>query len=148
MMAMNGVKLLPIGLKNLRENRTKMKDKRLLKIFITVFISFVIFGCHSIKILDSQKRFILNEKRKDKYYLIDFINENKSKIGDVPTLIIHKKDGEEMIRSDIDYNKKLHLKRSDFIRIEILSIEKSIALYGSAGKNGVLTISYYGKPNL
>ena len=125
-----------------------MKENRLLKISILLFLNLMIFGCSSIQINEVQKRFILENKGKDKYFLIEYINKNKKLIGDVPTLIINKKDGQEIIRSDEEFNSKLHLKRSDFIRIDILSSEKSIPLYGSAGKNGVLTISCYGKPNL
>jgi hypothetical protein len=142
---MLGAKLLQIGLKILKENRIKMKEKRILK--ISVFL-FFIFGCDSIKINESQKRFILDESGKHKYFLIEYINKNRTIIGEVPTLIIHKKNGQDIISSDEEYKGKLKLKRSDFIKIEILSIEKSIPLYGSLGKNGVLDISCYGKPNL
>ena len=125
-----------------------MKDNRLYKIPILLLLNLFIFGCSSIKINDVQKRFILNDKEKDKYFLIEYINNNRTLIGEVPTLIIHKKDGQEIIRSDEEYKVKLKLKRRDIVKIDILSIEKSIPLYGSAGKNGVLTISYYGKSNL
>ena len=125
-----------------------MKDNRLYKIPILLLLNLFIFGCSSIKINDVQKRFILNDKEKDKYFLIEYINNNRTLIGEVPTLIIHKKDGQEIIRSDEEYKAKLKLKKRDIVRIDILSIEKSIPLYGSAGKNGVLTISYYGKSNL
>ena len=123
-----------------------MKEKRLSKLFL--LIPFLIFSCNTIKTNDAQKRFILNDKGRNKFFLINYINKNRNLIGEVPTLIIYKKEGQEIIRSDQEVNYKLNLKRSDFIRIEILSIDKSIPLYGSAGKNGVLTISYYGKPNL
>lgn len=125
-----------------------MKENKLYKITILLLLNLFIFGCSSIKINDLQKRFILNDKGKDKYFLIEYINNNRTLIGEVPTLIIHKKDGQEIIRSDEEYKVKLKLKRRDIVKIDILSIEKSIPLYGSAGKNGVLTISYYGKSNL
>ena len=125
-----------------------MKENKLYKITILLLLNLYIFGCSSIKINDLQKRFILNDKGKDKYFLIEYINNNRTLIGEVPTLIIHKKDGQEIIRSDEEYKVKLKLKRRDIVKIDILSIEKSIPLYGSAGKNGVLTISYYGKSNL
>lgn len=125
-----------------------MKENRLLKISILLFLNLIIFGCSSIKINEVQKRFILDNKGKDKYFLIEYINKNRDLIGDIPTLIINKKDGQEIIRSDKEYNSKLNLKRNDFVRIDILPIEKSIPLYGSAGKNGVITIYCYGKPNL
>ena len=125
-----------------------MKENRQLKLII-LFFSFFIFSCSSIKIDDSQKRFILDEKGKNKYFLIDFINKNNHLLGKTPTLFISKKNEPNIsIRSDQEFIGKLNLKRSDFIRIDILSIEKSIPLYGSAGKNGVLTITWYGKPNL
>ena len=118
------------------------------KIIQILFIFLIITSCSSIKIDESQKRFILNDTGNDKFYLVNFINKNNHQLGKVPTLMIHKKDSEEIIRSDKEFNGKLNLKRNDFIRIEILTVEKSIALYGSAGKDGVLIISYYGKPNL
>ncbi|MBM6500893.1 hypothetical protein [Flavobacterium macrobrachii] len=125
-----------------------MKENRLLKISLLLFLNLTFFGCSSVKIDEAQKRFFLKNKGKVKYFLIEYINKNRALIGEVPTLIINKIDGQEIIRSDREFNSKLNLKRSDLIRIEILSIEKSIPLYGSAGKNGVLTIYCYGKPNL
>lgn len=146
-MATSGVELWLDGLKIGRKTK-KMKENKLLKISLFLLINLMFFGCGSIKINETQKRFILNDKGKNKYFLIDYINSNKTLIGEVPTLIINKKDGQQIIRSDKEYKVGLNLKRCDFIRIDILSIEKSISLYGSAGKNGVLTISCYGKPNL
>jgi hypothetical protein len=125
-----------------------MKENRLLKISLLLFLNLTFFGCISVKIDEAQKRFLLKNKGKFKCFLIEYINKNRALIGEVPTLIINKIDGQEIIRSDREFNSKLNLKRSDLIRIEILSIEKSIPLYGSAGKNGVLTIYCYGKPNL
>ena len=125
-----------------------MKENRLLKISLLLFLNLTFFGCSSVKIDEAQKRFFLKNKGKVKYFLIEYINKNRALIGEVPTLIINKIDGQEIIRSDREFNSKLNLKKSDLIRIEILSIEKSIPLYGSAGKNGVLTIYCYGKPNL
>ncbi|MDX9789355.1 MAG: hypothetical protein RBT61_00850 [Candidatus Kapabacteria bacterium] len=125
-----------------------MKENRPLKILI-LLVNFFVFSCSSIKIDETEKRFILDDKGKDKYFLIDFINKNQHLLGKTPTLFISKKDEPNiMIRSDKEFKGKLNLKRNDFTRIEILSIEKSIQLYGTAGKNGVLTISYYGKQNL
>ena len=120
----------------------------MLKKFAFLMIYLMIFACSSMKINELQKRFILDDTGKDKYFLIDYINQNRTLIGEVPTLIINKKDGQQIIRSDKEFKTKLNLKKIEFIRIDILSIEKSIPLYGSAGKNGVLTISCYGKPNL
>lgn len=125
-----------------------MKGNRSLKILI-LLVNFFVFSCSSIKIDETQKRFTLDDKGKDKYFLIDFINKNQHLLGKTPTLFISKKDDPNiMIRSDREFKGKLSLKRNDFTRIEVLSIEKSEQLYGTAGKNGVLYISDYGKPNL
>jgi hypothetical protein len=97
-----------------------------------------------------QKRFLLDNENKEKYYLINYINENENQnnnqLGLTPTLIINKIDGQLIVRSDEDFDKKINLKKEEIKRIEILSIEKSIALYGSAGTNGVISIYTYGKP--
>ena len=125
-----------------------MKENRLLKISALFFVSLIVFGCSSIRINEVQRRFTLENKGEKKYFLIEYINKNRNLIGEVPTLIINKKDGQEIIRSDEKFDSRLNLKRNDIVRIDILSIEKSIPLYGSAGKNGVMTIYCYGKSNL
>lgn len=130
-----------------KENREKMKDNRPLKAFVLLLINFFFFSCSSIKIDETQKRFLLDEKGKDKFYLIDFINKNSLQLGKTPSLIIHKIDGQQFVRSDREFKEKLNLKKKDFIRTEIVSIEKSINLYGSAGKDGVLIIYNYKKSN-
>ena len=117
-----------------------------MKNIILLFISFCVLSCNSYKVVTEQKRFLLDNGNKDKYYLIKYINENDNQLGQTPTLIIHKIDGQLIVRSDEDFNGKLELKKDDIKRIEILSIEKSINLYGSAGVNGVIYIYTYGKP--
>lgn len=59
--------------------------------------------------------------------------------------MIHKIDGDLIIRSDKEYSKNLDLKKQDIKRIEIISSEKASKIYGSAGKNGVINIYTYGK---
>lgn len=118
------------------------------KLIITLFFSgLVSISCSTYKIVNSQKRFLLNNSGKNKYYLIEYIRQNKAKnaIGEVPTLIIHKIDGDFIIRSDKEYSENLDLKKQDIKRIETISSEKASKIYGSAGMNGVINIYTYGK---
>lgn len=118
------------------------------KLIITLFL-FALFSisCSNYKVVGSQKRFLLNNSGKNKYYLIEYIKQNKAEntLGEVPTLMIHKIDGDLIIRSDKEYSKNLDLKKQDIKRIEIISSEKASKIYGSAGKNGVINIYTYGK---
>jgi len=95
----------------------------------------------------NQKRFLLNDNGRDVYYLIDYIkiNQDKKYLGDVPMLIIHKIDDTIIIRSDDNVDHKLNLVKKDITKIELTSVNESIALYGAAGKNGVIEIYTYGK---
>ena len=69
-----------------------MKENRLLKISALFFVSLIVFGCSSIRINEVQRRFILENKGEKKYFLIEYINKNRNLIGEMPTLIINKKD--------------------------------------------------------
>lgn len=121
-----------------------MKQKLIIILFL--FALFFI-SCSTYKVVDSQKRFLLNDNGKDKYYLIEYIKQKQegNLLGEVPTLMIHKIDGDLIIRSDKDYSGKLDLKREKIKRIEIISSEEASKIYGSAGKNGVINIYTYGK---
>ena len=112
------------------------------KTFILFFCSFYIFiSCSSYNGLDSQRRFLLNEKSNDKYYIIEFINSNQGKLGETPTLIINTSEGMLLVRSDNKYSKKLNFKKKDITRMIISSDkEKGPSIYGSAGKYGVVAI--------
>lgn len=116
------------------------KKLTLLFLFILFFIS-----CSTYKGLNSQKRFLLNETGDEKYYLIEFIklNQIENKLGEVPTLMINNTNGNIIIRSDKEYHKKLKLRKDDIKRITIIDMEKAPQIYGSAGKNGVITINTY-----
>lgn len=91
---------------------------------------------------------MLNDNGKDKYFLIDYIKTEQAKniLGEVPTLIIHKIDGQLIVRSDKDYVEKLSLRKKDIKRIDIISREKAPTIYGSAGKNGIIDVYTYAKP--
>jgi len=118
------------------------------KLIITfLLITLVSISCSTYKVVDSQKRFLLSESGKNKYYLIEYIKTKQAEklLGEVPTLIIHKIDGDLIIRSDKEYSENLNLKRSEIKRIEIVSSEKASKIYGSAGKNGAINIYTYGK---
>ncbi|WP_146171817.1 hypothetical protein [Flavobacterium magnum] len=66
-------------------------------------------------------------------------------LGEVPTVMIHKVDGDLIIRSDKEYFENIALKKDQIKRIEIISFEKASNIYGSAGKNGIVNIYTYGK---
>ena len=78
------------------------------KLIITLFL-FALFSisCSNYKVVGSQKRFLLNNSGKNKYYLIEYIKQNKAEntLGEVPTLMIHKIDGDLIIRSDKEYSR-------------------------------------------
>jgi len=105
---------------------------------ILLFVSFCILGCGSYKVTSEQKRFLLDDRNNDKYYLIQYISENQesNQIGPKPTIIIYRTDGHTIVRSDNHFDKNINLEKADIKRIEILPIKKSISLYGSAGTNG------------
>jgi len=117
-------------------------------IIISLLVSLIFLNCSTHKVANSQKRFLLNDKGKDKYFLINYIKAEQAKdvLEEVPTLIIHKTDGQLIIRSDKDYAEKLSLRKKDIKRTEIISQEKAPSLYGSAGKNGVIKVFTYAKP--
>lgn len=121
-----------------------MKQKLIIALFL--FTLFFI-SCSTYKVVDSQKRFLLNNNGKNKFYLIAYIKQKQLEniLGEVPTLMIHKIDGDLIIRSDKEYSESLNLKMQEIKRIETISSEEASKIYGSAGKSGVVNIYTYGK---
>lgn len=110
-------------------------------IFLILFIYFI--SCNSVyNVVREQERFILNDQNNDKFYLVELINKNVklNKIGLVPTVILFSNGEQKIVRSDKEYEGAINLIKKDIKKIEIIPIEKSVKLYGSAGKNGVINI--------
>lgn len=116
---------------------------------ISFVITLIFVNCSTYKVANSQRRFLLNDNGKGKYYLIEYIKTERAKhiLGEIPTLMIHQVDGQLIVRCDEDYFEKLSLQKKDIKRIEIISLQKAPTLYGSAGKNGVINIYTYAKPS-
>ena len=111
-----------------------------LKLIIQSLLLFLIVSCNTYKVSSEQKRFILFDKNKDKYFLIEYINDNQEnqKLGKRPTIIINNSDGQLIIRRDKVFRNEIKFRKKDIRRIEILPKEKSVNLYGAAGIDGVI----------
>ena len=107
-----------------------------------VIIIFSTFSCKITKLTDIEKLYLIADNGNKKYYLIDFIRENQEhgKLGEIPMLII---DGNPQMYHYKEKKEKIKISKSDIKRIEIIEKEKSILLYGSAGKYGVIEIYTY-----
>lgn len=92
-----------------------------------------------VNLTDVEKRYLINDNGNKKFYLIDFIKENQEsgKLGEIPMVII---DGKPITYHYKEPNEKIVIVKNDITRIEIIEKEKSIPLYGSAGKFGVVQV--------
>ncbi|NHM07983.1 hypothetical protein G4D82_12180 [Flavobacterium sp. CYK-4] len=61
-------------------------------------------------------------------------------MGKLPAVMI---DGSFIIFCDRENKQTMKLKKEQIIKIEIMTIEKSVPLFGSAGKKGIVKISTY-----
>ena len=115
------------------------------KIPFLLFALLTLIYCKTYEINSAQNRFVLNDIGTEKDYLIEYINKKKKEnlIGSLPTLIINRIDGELIIRSDVKSVDKINLSRKEIKRIEVIPIDKSVQLFGSAGKDGVIQIFTY-----
>ncbi|KZS40091.1 hypothetical protein AWE51_25485 [Aquimarina aggregata] len=91
---------------------------------------------------DIEKRYLITDNGNKKFYLIDFIKENQEsgKLGEVPMLIV---DGKPYTYHYKELNEKIKTSKGDIKRIEIMESEKSIPLFGNAGKYGVVKVYTY-----
>lgn len=112
------------------------------KLFSILIILCVIFNCKMVNLTNVEKRYLLTDKKNEKFYLINFIKESQEsgKLGEIPMVII---DGKPFIYHYKEINKKIEVSKNDIKRIEIMESEKSIPLFGSAGKYGVVQIYTY-----
>lgn len=102
-------------------------------------ILFITFSCKLAKLTDVEKRYLMADQGIQKFYLIDFIKESQEsgKLGKIPMLIV---DGKPFTYHYKELNEKIEISKNDIKRIEILESEKSIPLYGNAGKYGVVQV--------
>ena len=105
-------------------------------------ILFLTFSCKMANLSDIEKRYLITDNGNKKFYLIEFIKKNKEsgKLGEIPMIII---DGEPITYHYKELNEKIGISKIDIKRIEIMKSEKSIPLFGSAGKYGVVQIYTY-----
>ncbi|MEZ4795645.1 MAG: hypothetical protein R2785_00625 [Flavobacteriaceae bacterium] len=112
------------------------------RFLIVLIISLLIFSCKIANLSHIEKRYIIEDKGNKKFYLIDYIKENQEsgKLGEIPMLIIN---GEVYRYHYKEVNTKIEISKHDIKRIEIVEKEKSISLFGSAGKYGTIYIYTY-----
>ena len=112
------------------------------KLISILMILFLIFSCKMANLTDIEKRYLITDNGNKKFYLIDFIKENQEsgKLGEIPTVII---DGVPITYHYKELNEKIEISKNNIKRIEIMESEKSIPLFGSAGKYGVIQIYTY-----
>jgi len=96
---------------------------------------------------DIEKRYLLTDSGNKKFFLIDLIKENQEngKLGETPMVIVN---GEPFTYHYKETNKKIEISKNDIKRIEIIESEKSIPLFGSAGKYGIVKLYTYGNKTL
>ncbi|CAL2103485.1 conserved protein of unknown function [Tenacibaculum sp. 190130A14a] len=113
--------------------------RKLTLILITLTI---IASCKVVEITDIEKRYLISGKGNNKFYLIDFIKENQDneKLGEIPSVILN---GEVITYHYKEEHEKILITKKEIKRIEIMESKKSIPLYGSAGKYGVIMIYTY-----
>ena len=113
------------------------------KLISILLILFLTFSCKMSNLTDIEKRYLITDNGNKKFFLIDFIKENQEsgKLGEIPMVIV---DGEPITYHYQEVNKKFKISKTDIKRIEIMESEKSIPLFGSAGKYGVVQVYTYG----
>lgn len=109
------------------------------RLFPVLTIILFFSNCTTRSLSDIEKRYLINDKGNDKFYLIDFIKENQKseKLGEIPMLMI---DAELVTYHYKKDNKRIDISKAEIKRIEITEKEQSIPKYGSAGKYGVIQI--------
>lgn len=105
--------------------------------FISVFLLLII-GCKSVSLTEIEKRYILNDSNKSKYYLIDIIRKNQAdgKLGIAPALFID----DNFVADSFKKLEEIQIKKNDINRIDITEKGKSVKLYGARGKDGFIKI--------
>ncbi|GGD36529.1 hypothetical protein GCM10011343_27950 [Flavobacterium orientale] len=91
---------------------------------------------------DVEKHYLITDNGNKKFYLIDFIKENqeRGKLGEIPMVVV---DGKPVTYHYKELNEKIGISKNDIKRIEIMESEKSIPLFGNAGKFGVVQVYTY-----
>ncbi len=109
------------------------------KLTSLLIILFLTFSCKMVNLTDVEKRYLINDSGNKKFYLIGLIKENQEsgKLGEIPMVII---DGKPITYHYKEPNEKIVIARNDIMRIEIMEKDKSIPLFGSAGKFGVVQV--------
>lgn len=115
--------------------------------FLIIFITAFFTSCNSIKVTEVEKNYILNDKGKDKYYLIELIkNKQKEKtLGEMPMLIVN---GDPKFHYFGKSNKPANISKKDIKSIKIVEAEKCVNTFGAACKYGLITINTYGKQEI
>src|SRR5690554_179243 len=112
------------------------------KLILILFILCLTFSCKMSNLTDIDNRYLISDNGNKKFYLIDFIKENRKsgKLGEIPMVILN---GEPLTYHSKEMNKKIEISKSDIIQIEIMESKKSIQLFGNAGKYGVVKLYTY-----
>ena len=112
------------------------------KLIPILVILCLTFSCKMSNLTDIEKRYLLTDSGNKKFFLIDFIKENQEngKLGEIPMVIVN---GEPFTYHYKETDKKIEISKNDIKRIEIMESEKSIPLFGSAGKYGIVKLSTY-----
>ncbi len=114
--------------------------KKFKKIIYLILSLTLLISCNSIKISNEEKVYLLENNGNEKYYLINYINQNQDKLGKLPAVMIN---GSFIIYCDRENKQTMKLKKEEITKIEIMTIEKSVPIFGSAGKNGIVKINTY-----
>lgn len=99
----------------------------------------MMLGCTRSNLTEIEKRYIISGDNNEKYYLVEIIRENQKikKLGEEPMVIV---DGEIQYYNYQENFEKIRFSKEDIAEIEVIEKEKSIPLYGSAGKFGLIQI--------
>ena len=97
-----------------------------------------------MKLNDKEENFLLNDKGRDKFYLVELIRrqQNQGELGIMPMIIIN---GEPIYYHNKEEKLPIDVKKSDIKSIKIINAEKCINVFGYACKYGLITITTYGK---
>ncbi len=113
--------------------------KKLLLLSLTFFLTF---GCRTSNFTEIEKRYIIANKGNKKFYLIDIIKKNQQNgmLDSIPMLII---DGKPYTYNIKDVHEEINISKRSIKKVEIMDKEKSIPIYGKAGRNGLMLIYTY-----
>ena len=101
-------------------------------------IFILVTSCKTINLTEIEKRYVLKESSKDRYYLIKLIREKRKGglLGESPALFIDN----DFVADSFKKTEDVKIKKSDIHSIEILDSEKSVKIYGARGKHGFIRV--------